>query len=73
MAEQTMYEIPVPDDLSTIRAIHDGQRWINGVVRAEVRNGTMYFDVQWGRKNHDTIRRFMLSTDLIGGYQCDGR
>jgi hypothetical protein len=70
-SDSTMYEIPIPENLDSIRAVHDGNRWINAVIPGSVKveHGIMSFTVKWGP--HDQRRRILLATDLIGGYQCD--
>lgn len=63
------YCIPVPDDLKSIRAIHDGSRWVKGIIPGSVKvsHGILTFVCDW----HGTKRRFTVSTDIVGGYQCE--
>lgn len=65
--ETTYYEIPVPDDLTKIRRIHDGKRWLNGVKSVTVDHGILTFTLQWGRDE----RRMTIASDIVGGYECD--
>ena len=64
-----VYEVPVPDDLRSIRSINNGTRWIHGVIpeTIEVEHGVITFVARWqgGR------RKISLATDLVGGYECE--
>jgi len=62
--------VPVPDDLNSIVAIHDGNRWINGIIPGSVyvSNGVVNFAARWNSHK----RLFSLAVEIIGGYQCDG-
>lgn len=68
MNEPIAYGVPVPSDLNSIKAIHDGSRWISGVLPGTtLDNGVLFFAVDWSRGN--SIRHFALATDVIAGYQ----
>ena len=68
--EQTLFALPVPNDLGSIVAVNNGNKWLRGVVRdsVELHNGYITFTCKWGRG----IRRFTMATDIVGGYECDG-
>lgn len=68
MSEQ-YYDIPVPKDLTKIRSIHDGKRWLNGVIpnSVSIDHGIITFAIRW---NRGETRRFTVATDLLGGYEC---
>jgi hypothetical protein len=68
---QVIHHVPVPEDLTSVRSIHDGVKWIRGVYSDSVRvdHDVLTFTVRWG--NDGGKRRFTVATDLIGGYECD--
>lgn len=71
MSDEMYFDVPIPDDLTTILAIHDGKQWIRNVMPETVRvdQGVISFTSRWGRNDR---RRFTIATDIVGGYQCRG-
>jgi hypothetical protein len=67
--QQIAYEVPVPDDLRSIRSINNGTHWIHGVIpdSVKVESGVITFTARWqgGR------RQISIATDLVGGYECE--
>ena len=63
------YEVPVPEDLSSIRSINNGHRWIHGVVPGSVtvEGGVLTFVAKWNLGR----RLFTMATDLVGGYEVE--
>lgn len=70
MKDTSMSLVPVPEDLNSIVAIHDGQKWILNITYGTVtlNDGVLSFMARW--KNREL--HFTLATDIVGGYQCNG-
>ena len=64
-----IYEVPVPEDLRSIRSINNGVKWIHGVIPESVvvEGGVITFVAVWGNGR----RKFSLATDLVGGYEME--
>ena len=69
MSEPQYYEIPIPADLSKVRSIHDGTRWLRGVIpgSVELDNGILTFVVRW----NGSRRKIVVSTEHVAGYETD--
>jgi hypothetical protein len=69
MNNAVAYEIPVPTDLDSIVAVNTGIKWIHRIIPGSVRvqDGYITFLCRW----HNGQRRFTVSLDVVGGYECD--
>lgn len=65
-------ELPVPADIDSIIAYHDGQKWIRGILRGSLRidqeAGFMTCTVRW---TGDRMRQITIGLDQVRGWQTD--